>query len=702
MNMFMSRVKGEEEDYEDNPNGIKGENADEIEIVPENIPGYTTTNTSFDLSQTKPSKSSQNHYDRLTKSSSVLNLSLNRSNSDLDDTVHLVKGKGYLASKRDVNVSPIVFAEGCKLLQAAAIGNGAYIKYLLSENPQNIFFRDYDRRTALHVAASEGKLNIVKMLIETYNAPINRSDRWGGSPLDDAHRHRHEAVVAYLRKKGASTGSTDHTMNLITAAVTGDLDELKMLLSNATSTSPEVVGSSSVSNHSAAIISSASVSSSTRKNKTSPNTLAPNTATTTTTYSININAGDYDGRTALHLACTAGHSEVVAFLISCGANVNIVDNWKGTPLDDAIRTGHVDCIHILKKHGAKVGQKTSAHVTETSERTKSNEDRNLMVDFSDLDVIDKIGSGAFGEIFKCRWRGTYVAAKCIKRSKLVDLWRLTNTNENNNEGDGTNGDRTDLSGDELQEAINDFRLETSILRTLRHPNIVMLLGYSRTESFEVMISELMKCSLLDVFSAQYLQGTSLSRTTQMKYAQQLARGMNYLHKCKPPIIHRDLKPANLLIDFSGTLKIADFGLSKVRPDPNAKENQGFRMTGETGSYRFMAPEVFRHEEYTETVDIYSFAMILYYLVSGRPPWESLSGLKAVIKAAVEADRPIIHRSWDAQISSLMQRCWDENPTGRPSFSVILDQLNNYSKNVLKVDLDNLSGDESRGCNCVIS
>jgi serine/threonine protein kinase len=102
------------------------------------------------------------------------------------------------------------------------------------------------------------------------------------------------------------------------------------------------------------------------------------------------------------------------------------------------------------------------------------------------------------------------------------------------------------------------------------------------------------------------------------------------------------------------------------------------MTGETGSYRYMAPEVFRHEEYTETVDIYSFAMIFYYLILGRAPWEALSGLDAVTKAAVLADRPIINRSWDAQISSLMQRCWDENPTGRPSFSVILKELNDYS------------------------
>lgn len=534
----------------------------------------------------------------------------------------------------------LVFAEGCKLLQAAALGNVFNIKKLLQATPSNIYFRDYDRRTALHVAASEGQLDIVKLLIEKYRAPINRSDRWGGSPLDDAHRHRHSDVVAYLRGRGASTGSTDQLTNLITAAVTGDLDEVKLLLEG-----PAV-----------------NLSNSSSKKNLSKSFIPPK--------ALDVNRGDYDARTALHLAAAAGHPHIISYLIEKGANVNTVDNWGGTPLDDAIRTSNVECIRIIKENGGRVGKDKNTHTTESSDRVRNHEDMNLNIDFSELDVIDKIGSGAFGEIFKCRWRGTLVAAKCIKSTKIVNLWRSNDLN--NSSGN------QELDQEEVEEALKDFRLETSILRTLRHPNIVMLLGYSRTDNFEVMLSELMKCSLLDVFTSYIMQGTKMPRETKIIYAQHMARGMNYLHNCKPPVIHRDLKPANLLIDYSGNLKISDFGLAKVRPDPKMRDKEGFRMTGETGSYRFMAPEVFRHEEYTETVDIYSFAMILYYLISGRPPWESLSGLNAVTKAAVEADRPIINRSWDSQIADLMQRCWDENPSGRPSFGEILKELTSYS------------------------
>jgi ankyrin repeat protein len=95
----------------------------------------------------------------------------------------------------------------------------------------DVNFRDYDRRTPLHVAASEGHLNVCKVLIEEFGIRINRSDHWGGSPLDDAHRHRHRPVIEYLRGKGALTGSANKTTNLIAAAAQeGDyyLDEARV------------------------------------------------------------------------------------------------------------------------------------------------------------------------------------------------------------------------------------------------------------------------------------------------------------------------------------------------------------------------------------------------------------------------------------------------------------------------------------------
>merc|ERR1719424_2228935 len=137
--------------------------------------------------------------------------------------------------------------------------------------------------------------------------------------------------------------------------------------------------------------------------------------------------------------------------------------------------------------------------------------------------------------------------------------------------------------------------------------------------------------------------------------------MNYLHTCKPPVLHRDLKPANLLLDFSDTLKVADFGLAKLRP-----------VTA--GYDRFMAPEVFRHEAYGRPVDVYSFAMIMYNMLGVEPPWPELSGPEAVKRSAMQMDRPPVPRHWDAKLAQLIRSCWLADPAGRPSFAAVLEQL----------------------------
>ena len=92
-----------------------------------------------------------------------------------------------------------------------------------------------------------------------------------------------------------------------------------------------------------------------------------------------------------------------------------------------------------------------------------------------------------------------------------------------------------------------------------------------------------------------------------------------------------------------------------------------------------APEVFRHEDYNETVDVYSYAMILFYLLDGRPPWPTLNGIEAVRRASDEGDRPIIPRNWDQRLISLLMECWDENRSVRPPFKQILENLDNYSR-----------------------
>jgi hypothetical protein len=481
------------------------------------------------------------------------NSAANADELQISQTEHRMAGSGILASRSDLALPAAEFAAGCSLLQCAALADIAGMEVLLKVRPQHVNFRDYDRRTALHVAASEGHLNVCQFLVGKMGAKLNRSDRWGGSPLDDAHRHRHRHIIKYLRAKGASTGSGNRQNNLIKAAADGDLDEVEMLLQDNTDNVDHI-------------------------------------------NMIDLDKGDYDKRTALHLAAGEGHDDIVKVLCEGGADVNVEDRWGRRPLDDATQGNYRVCIKILESAGASKGTRPNLGGTsDPMDASSMRQAENLKVDFGELEMIDKIGAGAFGEIYKCRWRGTLTAAKIIKSAKIRRDWvnkRVMNEVRKGKDIDEAikELDEAEMAESEKDLALADFRQEISVLKALRHPHIVLLLAYSTTENYEVMVSELMKCSLLDVFKAHMLSGTRMQKRTRILYGKQLAMGMNYLHTCKPPIIHRDLKPANLLIDHAGTLKISDFGLSKVRPEPGKNETDTFTMTGETGSYRFMAPE----------------------------------------------------------------------------------------------------------------
>ncbi|KAF5943954.1 hypothetical protein HYC85_018031 [Camellia sinensis] len=97
-------------------------------------------------------------------------------------------------------------------------------------------------------------------------------------------------------------------------------------------------------------------------------------------------------------------------------------------------------------------------------------------------------------------------------------------------------------------------------------------------------------------------------------------GMNYLHENRPEaIIHCDLEPSNILRDDSGHLKVADFGFSKLlKVTSGVKEDRP--MICQDNSCRYVAPEVFKNEEYDTKVDVFSFALILQEMIEGCLPF----------------------------------------------------------------------------------
>ncbi|KAK8966860.1 Serine/threonine-protein kinase EDR1 [Platanthera guangdongensis] len=357
-----------------------------------------------------------------------------------------------------------------------------------------------------------------------------------------------------------------------------------------------------------------------------------------------VNARDYDNRTPLHVASLHGWTDVAKYLLEYGADVNAQDRWKNTPLADAEGAKKHSVIELLKSHGGLSFGQNGSHFEPKPVLPPLPNKCDWEIDPFELDFSTSsvIGKGSFGEILKAFWRGTPVAVKRILPS---------------------------LSDDRL--VIQDFRHEVKLLVKLRHPNIVQFLGAVTDRRPLMLITEYLRGGDLHQFLKE--KG-SLSPSTTINFALDIARGMAYLHNEPNVIIHRDLKPRNVLLVNSNAdhLKVGDFGLSKLIKVQNT--NDVYKMTGETGSYRYMAPEVFKHRKYDKKVDVFSFAMILYEMLEGDPPLSNYEPYEAA-KFIADGHRPTFRaKGYIPDLRELTEHCWAADMNQRPSFLEILKKL----------------------------
>ena len=98
------------------------------------------------------------------------------------------------------------------------------------------------------------------------------------------------------------------------------------------------------------------------------------------------------------------------------------------------------------------------------------------------------------------------------------------------------------------------------------------------------------------------------------------------------------------------------------------------MSGETGSLRYMAPEVAEGAPYNAAVDVYSFGIILWELNTGRKPFEGLTRELFYEQVVHGGERPSIKSKWPEALSSLMTQCWDADIWNRPKFREIVERI----------------------------
>ena len=189
---------------------------------------------------------------------------------------------------------------------------------------------------------------------------------------------------------------------------------------------------------------------------------------------VSVNAGNYDGRRALHLAAAEGHREVVKFLLKCRADVNAQDRWGGTPMQDATRGGHKRVEKMLQRAGAMCSQRSWS--AKTAQEAYSSQPLQMLAKIGswaiasdEINLVARIGQGAQGKVYKAAWRGMSVVVKTIKNSHAA-------------------------LDDEL------FENEIMVMSTLRHPNLVLFLGAVLDGPKKMLVTEyLEQGSLLDLY-----------------------------------------------------------------------------------------------------------------------------------------------------------------------------------------------------------
>ncbi|CAL5383402.1 unnamed protein product [Camellia sinensis] len=256
-----------------------------------------------------------------------------------------------------------------------------------------------------------------------------------------------------------------------------------------------------------------------------------------------------------------------------------------------------------------------------------------------LKFDQKIATGLYGDLYKGTFNSQDVAIKVLRAEYLNDVQK-------------------------------EFAQEVYILRRVRHKNVVQFIGACTRPPSLCIVTEFMSGG--SVYDFMHKRKGIFKLPALLKVAIDVSKGMNYLHQNN--IIHRDLKAANLLMDESEVVKVADFGVARV-------ETPSGVMTAETGTYRWMAPEVIEHKPYDRKADVFSFGVVLWELLTGKLPYEHLSPLQAAVGVVQKGLRPVIPDHTYPKMVELLERCWQQDPTLRPEFSEIIEILQQMAEKV---------------------
>lgn len=199
------------------------------------------------------------------------------------------------------------------------------------------------------------------------------------------------------------------------------------------------------------------------------------------------------------------------------------------------------------------------------------------------------------------------------------------------------------------------------LKELNHKNVIKFKGISQNSNFYYIIMEWCQYGTLH---DHLHNGKQLSATILSDFAQQIASGMKYLHSKK--IIHRDLKPSNILLTKQDVLKISDFGTHKVFYN----DKLPFTSVTYAGTHAYMAPEVIRSEPYSYPIDVWSYGVVLWELLTSDEPYKNLDSSAVVWAVGNNSFKLPVPSNFPGGFSRILGGCWKANPSERFTFQQV--------------------------------
>ena len=266
-----------------------------------------------------------------------------------------------------------------------------------------------------------------------------------------------------------------------------------------------------------------------------------------------------------------------------------------------------------------------------------------LVDLKMFEKQEKIGSGGYSKVYKV----------CEKKTgKIFSAKVLLNELD-----------------ESRKEELKDFINEVTNLSICEHPLFLKLIGISKTnfknEPKPVIITEF--CSKGSLNKIIQNSPDILDDTKKLIFIYGIASAMSFMHSKN--ILHRDLKPENILSDENYYPKISDFGLSIQIPKDSI--GMSFKESIICGTPIYIAPEIWRNNEYSKASDVYAFGMIAYEIMTCQKPFKEFQSYVQIVYNVVrKLYRPKIDKSIPESYQKLIEACWNEDPQKRPTFSII--------------------------------